>query len=147
MKILLDTSTLVAAMVAGHPAHNVTLPLLLRVKEKADTGLVAAHSLAELYAILTRLPVAPRISPILARQLIQRDVIDICQVITLSADDYVAVLNHMANLKIAGGVVYDALILHAAWIADVDQVVTLNPRDFRRAYPQSAGKIVSPLEQ
>jgi len=67
VRILFDTSTLVAAMVAGHPAHTVALPLLLRVKEKTDTGLVAAHSLAELYAILTRLPVTPRISPALAR--------------------------------------------------------------------------------
>ena len=58
MKILFDTSTLVAAIVAGHPAHNAALPLLLRVKEKADTGLVAAHSLAELYAILTK-PILP----------------------------------------------------------------------------------------
>ena len=146
MRILFDTSTLVAAIVAGHPAHNAALPLLLRVKEKADMGLVAAHSLAELYAILTRLPVTPRISPALARQVIQRDVLETCQVIALSADDYGTLLDHVASLELAGGVVYDALLLHAAWIADVDQVVTLNPRDFRRAYPQLADRIASPLE-
>ena len=146
MRILFDTSTLVAAIVVGHPAHNAALPLLLRVKEKADTGLVAAHSLAELYAILTRLPVTPRISPALARQVIQRDVLETCQVIALSADDYGTLLDHVASLELAGGVVYDALLLHAAWIADVDQVVTLNPRDFRRAYPQLADRIASPLE-
>ena len=146
MRILFDTSTLVAAIVTGHPAHNAALPLLLRVKEKADTGLVAAHSLAELYAILTRLPVTPRISPALARQVIQRDVLETCQVIALSADDYGTLLDHVASLELAGGVVYDALLLHAAWIADVDQVVTLNPRDFRRAYPQLADRIASPLE-
>jgi len=147
LRILFDTSTLVAAIVAGHPTHNAALPLLLRVKEKADTGLVAAHSLAELYAILTRLPVTPRISPAFARQLIQRDVIETCQVIALSTDDYGTLLDHVASLELAGGVVYDALLLHAAWIADVDKVATLNPRDFRRAYPQLADKIVSPLEQ
>ena len=146
MKILFDTSTIVAAIVAGHPAHNAALPLLLRVKEKADTGLVAAHSLAELYAILTRLPVTPRISPALARQLIQRDVIETCKIIALSADDYVTMLNHVADLAIAGGVVYDALLLHAAWISNVDQIATLNPRDFRRVYPQLADRIASPLE-
>lgn len=146
MRILFDTSTLVAAIVAGHPAHNAALPLLLRVKEKSDTGLVAAHSLAELYAILTRLPVTPRISPALARQLIQRDVLETCQVIALSADDYGTLLDHVASLELAGGVIYDTLLLHAAWLANVDQVATLNPRDFRRAYPQLADKIVSPLE-
>ena len=37
--------------------------------------------------------------------------------------DYVTLLNHLAGLKIAGGAVYDALLLHAAWKSDVDQVV------------------------
>ena len=57
MRILFDTSTLVAAVVEGHPAHVAAFPWLQRVKDKAETGIVAAHSLAELYAILTRLPV------------------------------------------------------------------------------------------
>ena len=42
---------------------------------------------------------------------------------------------------------HERVVEHAAWIADVDKVATLNPRDFRRAYPQLADKIVSPLEQ
>jgi predicted nucleic acid-binding protein len=147
VKVLFDTSTLVAAMVAGHPAHAAALPRLLRVKDRVDAGFVAAHSLAELYATLSRLPVNPRISPTLALQLIQHNVIDICQIIALSADDYVHLLNHLASLEIVGGVIYDALLLHAAWLSSAEQVVTLNPRDFRRAYPQLADKIVSPLEQ
>ena len=59
MKILLDTSVLVAAVVESHPAHSQALPWLQRVRNNVDTGLVAAHSLAELYAILTTLPVQP----------------------------------------------------------------------------------------
>jgi hypothetical protein len=39
---------------------------------------------------------------------------------------------------------YDALILHAASKANVDQVVTLNETDFCRVYPNLADKIVSP---
>lgn len=66
MRVLFDTSTLIAAMIEGHPAHSLALPWLQRVKAKTDAGLVAAHTLAELYAILTRLPVNPRISPKLA---------------------------------------------------------------------------------
>lgn len=64
MRLFFDTSTLVAAMVEGHPSHSAALPWLQRVK--VDTGLVAAHTLAELYAILTRLPVSPRIPPAMA---------------------------------------------------------------------------------
>ncbi len=147
MRILLDTSALIAAMVEGHPAHTLALPWLQRVKAKTDSGLVAAHSLAELYAILTRLPVTPRISPALALQLIQRNVLDTCEVVALTGPDYVTLLDHLAGLEIAGGVVYDALLLHAAWKAGVDQVVTLNAHDFRRVYPALADRIVSPLAQ
>jgi predicted nucleic acid-binding protein len=50
----------------------------------------------------------------------------------------------VAGLAIAGGAVYDALLLHTAWTAGVDQVITLNAHDFRRVYPALADKIVSP---
>lgn len=133
-------------MVAGHPAHIAVLPHLIRVKERTDTGFVAAHSLAELYATLSRLPIIPRISPTLALQLIQSNVVALRQIISLSSNDYVTILDRLASQKIAGGVVYDALLLHAAWIANVDRVVTLNPHDLRRVYPPLANKIVSPLE-
>ncbi len=36
MKILFDTSTLVAAIIEGHPAHGLALPWLQRVKAKTD---------------------------------------------------------------------------------------------------------------
>lgn len=38
----------------------------------------------------------------------------------------------------------DALILQTAAKANVDQVVTLNEKDFRRVHPDLAEKIVSP---
>lgn len=146
MRVLFDTSSLVAAMIEGHPSHSFALPWLQRVKAKVDTGLVAAHTLAELYAILTRLPVEPRISPALALRLIESNVLDSCEVVPLSGADYLTLLNHVAGLGIAGGAVYDALLLHAAWKSDIDQVVTLNAYDFRRVYPALADRIVSPLE-
>jgi predicted nucleic acid-binding protein len=97
------------------------------------------------HAVLTRLPVTPRIASALALQLIQRNVLETCEVLVLAAADYVGLLNHLADLEIAGGAAYDAVLLHAAWKAGVDQVITLNADDFRRVYPALADKIVSPL--
>lgn len=145
MKILLDTSVLVAAMVEGHPFHTVALPWLQRVQQKTEVGVVAAHSLAELYAVLTRLPVQPRIPALLAVQLIRRNVLATCQVVALSENDYVAILEHLLDVGITGGAVYDAILLHTAQKAGVDQIVTLNESDFRRVYPPLADKIVSAL--
>jgi predicted nucleic acid-binding protein len=144
MKILLDTSVLVAAMVEAHPAHIKSLAQLQRIKNGADAGLVSAHTIAELYAILTTLPVKPRISPVIAYELIQHNVFDLCEVMSLSAEDYSAVTKHLSEVGITGGVTYDALILYTAIKGQADRVVTLNEGDFRRIYPQLAGLIISP---
>jgi len=77
VRVLLDTSILVAAMVEAHPAHEACLAWLKRVSGGIDEGFVASHSLAELYAVLTTLPVYPPISPRVANQLIQHNIIQI----------------------------------------------------------------------
>ena len=56
MKIFLDTSVLVAAVLEQHGDHARAFAILERVQQGKDEGVVAAHSLAETYAILTRLP-------------------------------------------------------------------------------------------
>ena len=48
------------------------------------------------------------------------------------------------NVLLAGGVIYDALIVYAGIKAKVDQIITLNNRDFSRIYPEFADKIVIP---
>jgi predicted nucleic acid-binding protein len=143
VRVFFDTSVLVAAMVASHPAHQLALMRLQKIKDGTDYGIVAAHSVAELYAILTRLPVQPRITSAIAQQLIKHNVIDICEVIALSNQDYATLVDHLADVGIIGGATYDALILHAAALAHVDQIITLNEKDFRRVYPSLSEKIAS----
>ena len=144
MKLLLDTSVLVAAMVEKHPAHSAAYPWLKRIKEGVDAGVVAAHTIAELYAVLSVLPLQPRLSPEMTRQLIEHNVLSVCEVLIASKEDYITVVNRLANLGLSGGVIYDALILQVGLNADVDLALTLNPKDFRRVYPEFAAKIVLP---
>lgn len=133
-----------AALVKIHPMHQVAVRRLQNIKGGVDMGFVAAHSLAELYANLTRLPLKPRIAPDIAQQLISDNVLSLCEIISLASDDYRAVIKHLVSLNIVGGAIYDALILRAAMKANADQVLTLNARDFRRVYPEMAEKIVVP---
>jgi hypothetical protein len=91
-------------------------------------------------------PVRPRIPPAMAAQLIRENVLETCEVVSLSQQDYGSLIQHLADVGIIGGATYDALPLHAGWKADVDQVVTLNASDFRRVYPSLADRMVSPLE-
>lgn len=144
MRVLLDTSVLVAAMVEAHPVHENALPWLRGVKDGTHKGFVAAHSIAELYSILTTLPVQPRIPPVAAQRLIHQNVITSCEVVSLTDKDYAAVIAHLSELGIVGGATYDALILYAGIKTDVDRVVTLNEKDFRKVYPHFADRLIAP---
>jgi predicted nucleic acid-binding protein len=144
MKVLLDTSVLVAAMIEAHPAHERALSWLQRAKGKEITAVVACHTLAELYAVLTRLPLQPPISPAVAWQLIQKNVLTTLEIVSLSENDYRAVLEHLSQQGVAGGATYDALIAFAASKAKVDQLVTLNEKDFLKVYPDLVEQIVVP---
>ncbi|MBC7262379.1 MAG: PIN domain-containing protein, partial [Chloroflexi bacterium] len=97
MRVLFDTSALIAAMVEAHPMHERALSWLQRVKKGTAVGIVAAHSIAELYAILTTLPVQPPIPPAIAQQLIHHNVLDTCQIVSLSDKDYTAIIDHLSE--------------------------------------------------
>jgi predicted nucleic acid-binding protein len=144
MKVLLDTSVLVAALVGSHPAHDRALPWLVRAKEGRIDLVVASHSIAELYAVLTTLPLSPRITPGVARRLMQEDIESTATLIALSNAEYLAVVKRMSELGIPGGATYDALIVKAAQKAEVKQIVTLNSGDFKRVWPEGKEHIAAP---
>lgn len=135
---------LVAALVQAHPAHQQAISRLQRINAGQDTGCTAAHSIAELYAVLTAYPIRPRIAPALARQLIRQSVFTQFEIIALDSTDYAAVIEQLAESGISGGATYDALILFAAHKANVDQILTLNEGDFRRLRPDLSHRITTP---
>jgi len=144
VKVLFDTSVLVAAMIEGHPRHEQCLPWLQRGRAGKLDFLVAAHTLAELFAVLSSYPARPRLSPAIAARLVRENVLAGARVVALSASDYGTVIGRMAEQSLAGGIVYDALVARAAAKAGADRLLTLNPRDFLRAWPEGSAVIASP---
>lgn len=144
MKILFDTSVLVAAMVEPHPLHPGAFKWLKRARLKEFEMFVASHTMAEIYAVLTTLPVSPRITPATAVRLIHNDIEAVAKIISLSSSDYNSVIKQMAELELSGGVIYDALIVKAAWKTEADRILTFNIDDFRRIWPHGTDRIVSP---
>ena len=144
MRLFFDTSTLVAALIQAHPAHQPAITRLQRVKARLDTGCAAAHSIAELDAVLTAYPIRPRIAPALARQLIRQSVFTQFEIVALDSTDYATVIEQLAEAGISGGATYDALILQAAVKANVDQILTLNEGDFHRLRPDLSDRITTP---
>jgi predicted nucleic acid-binding protein len=57
MKAPFDTNILVSAMIEAHPNHAISLPWIQRVRNKSISGYVSTHSIAELYAVITRYPI------------------------------------------------------------------------------------------
>ncbi len=144
MKALLDTSVLVAAVVQAHPQHGRALPWLVRGRRGEFQLFVASHTLAEMFAVLTTLPVKPRISPSTAWRLVSENIARPARVVALSTADYQATIKQVAAIGLAGGVVYDALIARAAQKARVDRLLTLDTDDFERVWPAGAAKIATP---
>lgn len=106
--------------------------------------LVSSHTLAELYAVLTTLPVSPRITPDMAWRLIQEDILNIAEVSALSASDYKTVIRKLKDNGFSGGIIYDALICQAAVKGGAEILLTLNSADFRRLQMAGSANIVEP---
>lgn len=107
----LDTSVAVPLIMARHPAH-------LKTKNAIGDSRVAltSHSLAETFAVLTRLPADARLTPGLAAQILGSDFavpIGIPQPILIELPSL------LANSNIMGGAVYDALVGIAAAAARI----------------------------
>ncbi len=143
MRTLFDSSVLVAACVEAHPKHQSALSWLKRAKNKEIEYIVAAHSLAEIYSVLTRAPFKPRIFPSIAQKLIEQNIKVDAKIISLSEREYFRVIKNMVQLGLKGGIVYDAIIVECARKSKSDEIITSNIKDFSRLIPDDSIKIVT----
>lgn len=142
MKVFFDTSVLIASVVEGHPAHASAFPALARVQSGADEGFVAAHSLAEIYAVLTTLPAPFRHSPEQALLSLEENVIRFFNISSLTGPEYSSTIREAATAGIRGGTIYDALLLRAASKANPGRICTLNLKHFQVVAPTSLAPLL-----
>lgn len=131
MKIFCDTSVLVAACLGEHPHHPRARNVLARVKEGKDDGVVAGHSLAEAYSVLTRLPGASRVPGMLVWEILERNVTTPFTVMALTGTEYVKAIKALALQAVEGGRLYDALILAVAEKSQAERIYTFNLSHFQ----------------
>ncbi len=137
MKVFLDTSVVVASVVQEHENHARAYAVLDRVQNGEDEGFVSAHSLAEIYCVLTKSPPPFRHSPEQALLSIEENVLKHFKVMGLTASDYAVLIREAALSGIQGGTIYDALLLRCAAKTGADEVLTLNPRHFQAVAPEN----------
>jgi predicted nucleic acid-binding protein len=128
---LLDTSCLVAAVCSWHERHEATRREIARRDAAGERLVLAAHSLAEAYSVLTRLPEPHRLDPRDALALLEANWSE-ARAVALAAADYRSVLRRCRDAGIGGGAVYDALIAESARKARVTAVVTWDITGFER---------------
>lgn len=144
MRALFDTSVLVPAVVQAHSMHARALPWLMQARSKDLQLVLSCHSLAELYASLTRLPVSPRITPDRASKIIHDIVAAAIDIVPLSPEDYTSTIQRVSGMGLSGGIIYDALIACAAEKAGVERLVTFNASHFRQVWPEGESLLVIP---
>jgi predicted nucleic acid-binding protein len=139
--IFLDTSVLIAASDAVDPRHDLSAPLLASATKQ--TTACGAHTLAEVYAVLSRLPGGrmqrPEIAALLVDQIIER-----VTVVPLTVDEYAETIRKTARSLLAGGIVFDALLLACARKAKAERIYTWNVRHFQIVAPDLKDRIVTP---
>lgn len=140
--VFCDTSVLIAAMYEPHEEHARSRAVIERLATKQ--GACALHSLAECYAVLTRMPgpaPTPSCKDVRAALALVRAAMT---VVALTARDYDAVLTDLAARRLVGALVYDALILRCAARVQAQVIYTWNEQHFRALAPDLAGRIQAP---
>jgi predicted nucleic acid-binding protein len=137
----LDTPVLVAVFLAEHPHHGASFALFSKCDPASAS--CAAHSLAEVYSTLTRIPAPHRASPKQAMQCVEA-IAERLRLVSLHGQDMLAVLREAASKEIAGGTVYDALIAACALASRAEQVYSWNTRHFERLGANADGRLLEP---
>ncbi len=141
MKWFFDTSVLIPVFMEDHEHHEASLAAFVVADKKH--ACCAAHSLAELYSVLTRLPGKHRLSGeqiVLFLEAIEERL----TVLTLDSREYSSAIREAASSGIVGGMLYDALLARCARKAAAEVIYTWNLQHFRRLGPEVAARIKTP---
>ena len=141
MKGFFDTSVLVPLFYRDHVHHGPSQDLFIQFNP--STGCCGAHSLAEVYATLTRMPGKRRISGDQAMLFIG-NIRERLSMVALSGEEYAGALEASAARGIVGGGIYDALLAHCAVKAKADAIYTWNVRHYALCGREVIGRLRTP---
>ncbi|HVT60790.1 MAG TPA: PIN domain-containing protein [Thermoanaerobaculia bacterium] len=141
MKAFFDTSLLVPVFYGDHAHHQASLELFILFGR--ENGCCGAHSLAEVFATLTRMPGRHRISGEQA-MLFVGSIRERLSIIALDGDEYASSLEASAARGIIGGAIYDALLASCAIKAQAEAIYTWNTRQYAQCGPEVTRRLRTP---
>jgi predicted nucleic acid-binding protein len=107
-----DSSVTIAALLAGHPAHETASKAL------ACCGTTIAHAAVESYSVLTRLPAPHRVDAATAATVLKERTPETH--VALDPGQHAQVPTRLATAGVSGGATYDGLIALVALEHDLE---------------------------
>ena len=141
MKAFFDTSVLVAVFYGDHEHHEASMARFLSFAK--NEGCCGAHSLAEVYSTLTRMPAKYRVTGDQAMLFIG-NVLERLSIVSLTGDEYAAAIETWSKAGVVGGTIYDALLASCALKAEAQHIYTWNHRHYRLLGPEIEGRLQLP---
>ena len=141
MKGFFDTSVLVPLFYRDHVHHGPSQELFIQFNQ--STGCCGAHSLAEVYATLTRMPGKRRISGEQAMLFIG-NIRQRLAIVALNGEEYADALQGSAARGVIGGAIYDAMLAHCALKSKAQVIYTWNTRHYALCGREIAGRLRTP---
>ncbi|MBV8054969.1 MAG: PIN domain-containing protein [Deltaproteobacteria bacterium] len=112
---------------------------------RKDQGFISVHSIAEVYAALTRLPVQPRIHPAEAARIITDNILPHFETVSVGKKDYIEALRLVGDGGWSGAKIYDALLIGCAARSGADRIYTFQPCRFPAAGTESTRENLRPV--
>ena len=141
MRAFFDTSVLVPAFYGDHQHHSASVDCFLRFSKKH--ACCGAHSLAEVYASLTRMPGQHRISGEQA-MLFLGDMRERLTIVSLDDQEYFEAIAAAAAAGVVGGTIYDALLVQCALKARSEIIYTWNVKHYGQFGSEAAKRVRTP---
>ncbi|HET7840653.1 MAG TPA: PIN domain-containing protein [Terriglobia bacterium] len=141
MKIFFDTSALIPVFLEDHEHHERSLEAFVAADKKHSC--CAAHTLAEIYSTLTRLPGRHRLSGDQV-MLFLGNIRERLTLVSFDAEEYWTAIARAAETGIVGGALYDALLASCALKARVETIYTWNVRHFQALGPEISRRARTP---
>ena len=141
MREFFDTSVLIAAFWGGHANHEASLKQFAKAEKKQSS--CAAHTLAEVYATMTALPVKPLIPPEQVFLFIE-EVRKRLSLVSLEPEEYYETIQRAADRGVTSGRIYDALLMSCAAKSKAEIIYTWNLKHFHSIAPELGAFIRTP---
>ncbi len=131
MRVAFDTSVLVAALIKTHQHNAFAAPWLAAIDEGRAEGIIDAHTIHELYSVLTKLKLRTPLSPVDAEAIAAR-VMRRFETAPLTAECTRRAIGRCVQRGLSSGAIFDAAHVVAAEMAGAETILTFNGSDFDR---------------